>query len=156
LDLYEIQQLANLVKDADLYELEIERGNMRVKIVNSGNVAAHGVASGVPTGHTGDGYCHTLVREDKVSQVAQLENDANCHIIRSPVVGTFYSAPSPESPDFVAKNSPINADSVVCIIEAMKVMNEIQAEVAGVVEDVLVENGQPVEFGQPLFKIKKS
>ena len=74
--------------------------------------------------------------------------------IRSPIVGTFYKSPSPESPPFVGPGDRVKPDSVVCIIEAMKVMNEIKAEVSGEVVEVLVENGQPVEFDQPLFRVK--
>jgi acetyl-CoA carboxylase biotin carboxyl carrier protein len=75
--------------------------------------------------------------------------------IKAPMVGTFYRAPSPESPPYVEANSKVLENSVVCIIEAMKIMNEIQAEVKGAVVEILVENGQPVEYGQRLFKIKQ-
>jgi acetyl-CoA carboxylase biotin carboxyl carrier protein len=71
------------------------------------------------------------------------------------MVGTFYRAPSPESAPFVEEGSKVTADSTVCIIEAMKVMNEIQAEMAGEIAEILVENAEPVEYGQPLFKLKK-
>jgi acetyl-CoA carboxylase biotin carboxyl carrier protein len=75
--------------------------------------------------------------------------------IKAPMVGTFYRAPSPESPPFVEVNAKVTETSVVCIIEAMKIMNEIQAEAKGTVVEILVENGQPVEYGQRLFKIKQ-
>ena len=74
--------------------------------------------------------------------------------IKSPMVGTFYRAPSPESANYVEIGSEVNPDTVVCIIEAMKVMNEIKAEVKGVITQVLIDNAKPVEFGQPLFKIR--
>jgi acetyl-CoA carboxylase biotin carboxyl carrier protein len=74
--------------------------------------------------------------------------------IKSPMVGTFYRAPSPEAANYVEIGSEVNADTVVCIIEAMKVMNEIKAESKGVITQVLVDNAKPVEFGQPLFKIR--
>ena len=76
--------------------------------------------------------------------------------IKSPMIGTFYRAPSPEAGNYVEVGTEINADTVVCIIEAMKVMNEIKAELKGVITQVLVENGKPVEFGQPLFKIRST
>jgi acetyl-CoA carboxylase biotin carboxyl carrier protein len=141
LDLHEVQALADLVKNSNLHELEIERGNMRLKIVNAtcqieGN-------SGQPT-----------VQERQAPR-HRVEEDASLHVIKSPIVGTFYGAPSPGTPDFVAKGDRVDANSIVCIIEAMKVMNEIQAEVGGVVTDILAQNGQPVEFGQPLFRVKK-
>jgi len=74
--------------------------------------------------------------------------------IKSPMIGTFYRAPSPEAGNYIEIGAEVNSDTVVCIIEAMKVMNEIKAEAKGIVTQVLVENGKPVEFGQPLFKIK--
>jgi acetyl-CoA carboxylase biotin carboxyl carrier protein len=74
--------------------------------------------------------------------------------IKSPMIGTFYRAPSPEAGNYAEIGSEVNADTVVCIIEAMKVMNEIKSEVKGIVTQVLVENGKPVEFGQPLFKVR--
>ena len=80
-----------------------------------------------------------------------VENEAE---IKSPMIGTFYRAPSPESAAYVEIGSEVNPETVVCIIEAMKVMNEIKAEVKGVITQVLVENAKPVEFGQPLFKIR--
>lgn len=83
------------------------------------------------------------------------DENEGIHIITSPIVGTFFRAPSPNAEPFVRIGSQVHADSVVCIIEAMKLMNEIQAELTGVVEKIYVENGQPVEFGQPLFGIKQ-
>ena len=74
--------------------------------------------------------------------------------IKSPMIGTFYRSPSPEAGSYVDSGSEVTSESVVCIIEAMKVMNEIKAEVKGVITQVLVENGKPVEFGQPLFKVR--
>src|SRR5262245_12760050 len=74
--------------------------------------------------------------------------------IKSPMIGTFYRAPSPESVNYVEVGTEVNADSVVCIIEAMKVMNEIKAEMRGVITQILIENAKPVEFGQPIFKIR--
>jgi len=76
--------------------------------------------------------------------------------IKSPMIGTLYRSPSPEASAYIEVGSEVNPDSVVCIIEAMKVMNEIKAEVKGVVTQILIENGKPVEFGQPLFKVRPS
>jgi acetyl-CoA carboxylase biotin carboxyl carrier protein len=86
--------------------------------------------------------------------VAEAPADKKGHLITSPFVGTFYRAPSPEQPPFVEVGSPVRKGQVLCIIEAMKLMNEIESEVAGKVAEVLVQNGQPVEFGQPLFRIE--
>lgn len=85
---------------------------------------------------------------------APVQDASNLKEIKSPMVGTFYSAPSPDSPTFVSVGQEITPDTVVCIIEAMKVMNEIKAEVAGTVAEICAENGKPVQFGQALFRIK--
>lgn len=79
---------------------------------------------------------------------------ANLKEIKSPIVGTFYASPSPESPSFVSVGQTVTPDTVVCIVEAMKVMNEIKAEVSGVIAEIAAENGKPVQFGQPLFRVK--
>ncbi|GMA55854.1 hypothetical protein GCM10025858_03570 [Alicyclobacillus sacchari] len=83
-------------------------------------------------------------------------NDIDVHVITSPMVGTFYRAPSPESAPFVEVGAQVTSKTVVCIIEAMKLMNEIEAEVSGEVIEVLAENGQLVEYGQPLFKVRRA
>ena len=86
--------------------------------------------------------------------VTAIEDDAGHKEIVSPMVGTFYRAPSPDSAPYVKEGQEVTEETVVCIIEAMKVMNEIKAEVKGVITEVLVENGAPVQFGQPLFRVK--
>lgn len=87
---------------------------------------------------------------------AAIEAEANLIKIESPMVGTFYATPNPDSPSFVSAGSPVSPETVVCIIEAMKIFNEIKAECSGTIYKVLVKNGQPVEFGQPLFLVKPS
>lgn len=91
------------------------------------------------------------VKEEKKEEV---EVSENIHMITSPMVGTFYVAPSPDSPPYVNKGDEVKEDTVVCIVEAMKLMNEIEAEVNGKIVDVLAENGQLVEYGQPLFAVE--
>ena len=93
----------------------------------------------------------TGAAEIAAAEASKSNGDAE---IISPMIGTFYHAPSPESENYVEVGSEVNVDTVVCIIEAMKVMNEIKAEVKGVVTEILVDNAKPVEFGQPLFKIR--
>ena len=83
------------------------------------------------------------------------EIDKNVVEITSPMVGTFYRSPSPESPPYVQIGDRVNSDTILCIVEAMKLINEIKAELCGTIVDILVENGQPVEYGQPMFKIRK-
>ncbi len=83
------------------------------------------------------------------------EEDASLDVIKAPMVGTFYRAPSPDSPPYVDTGQKVEPSTIVCILEAMKVMNEIKAGMSGTIVEILAENGQPVEYGQPLFKIKK-
>ena len=148
----EIKKLADLVREKELQEIDYEHGDIRLKVINrSAPVVPQTVVTAAPAA-----AAPVIIREDKLpASDASLEDNEHYHIIKSPIVGTFYSAPSPESPNFVEKNDPVHPESVVCIIEAMKVMNEIQADVSGVVAEVLIQNGQAVEYGQPLFKIKK-
>ncbi len=95
-----------------------------------------------------------LKTEAKVFHLKQ-SADEDLHKITSPIVGTFYSSPAPDKEPYVKEGSKVSADTIVCIVEAMKLMNEIQAEVSGEIVKVYVENGQPVEYGQPLFGIRK-
>ncbi|WP_209121928.1 acetyl-CoA carboxylase biotin carboxyl carrier protein [Alkalihalobacillus sp. BA299] len=99
----------------------------------------------------------TPVKEEKQPEVATpAVDDANLHKIVSPMVGTFYAAPSPDADPYVKAGDSVTTDSVVCIVEAMKLMNELEAEVTGEIVEVLVENGQLVEYGQPLFLVKQA
>lgn len=93
--------------------------------------------------------------ESPISKETVVEEDPNLHVIASPIVGTFYAASSPEADAFVKVGDRVSANQTVCIIEAMKLMNEIEAEVSGQVVEILVENEDPIEFGQALFKIRK-
>mgnify|MGYP006426329385 CR=1 FL=1 len=135
------------VEEKDL-KLRITRGPQGVPIVQSNAPALSQQppyppqTSGQPQGAAGPGQ--------------ESSDQSQCQLIHSPMVGTFYRTPSPESKPFVEVGSKINPDSVVCIVEAMKVMNEIPAECSGEIVEVLAENEQTVEYGQPLFKLKTS
>lgn len=153
MDLKAIKQVVELMQRSELSEFEIEEEGFKLRlsrkqgktqIINPAPVAAHPVA---PLNTT-----PTAAKPD-TSKAAD-EEDKNIFVIKSPMVGTFYRAASPESPMFIKMGDPVSADSIVCIIEAMKVMNEIQAETSGTISEILVENGEAVEYGQPLFKVK--
>lgn len=144
----DIKALIELMNDNGLAELEIEEGGAKIRLVKEGprrpEVVA--VSTGIPT---------------IVSEVVSLPVDADAGglepgivEITAPMVGTFYSASSPDNDPFAEVGMSITEETTVCIIEAMKVMNEIHAEVTGTVVKVLVENGHPVEYGQPLFKVR--
>jgi acetyl-CoA carboxylase biotin carboxyl carrier protein len=158
----ELRELVQLVRDNEFTEFELEREGFRVRF-RRGAEAAEDVVAGV---HPPAGLLESAPQEAKTSLAsapthpgakAQTEasEDQDLYIIPSPIVGTFYRAASPQAEAFVKIGSRVEPESVVCIIEAMKLMNEIQAETAGEVTKIYVENGQPVEYGQPLFGIKK-
>lgn len=159
MDIKDIRQIVDLMKKSELIEFEIEEKDLKLRICRESQQAAlqQQAASAysmpmpaqMPPPQAAPGSAPAA----SAPAAAPVE-DANVKIIKSPMVGTFYRAPSPESTAFVELNTPVTNDSVVCIIEAMKVMNEIQSEVSGKIIEILVENGQAVEYGQPLFKVK--
>lgn len=155
MDLKEIKQVVELMKDFDLLEFEIEEKDLKLRLCREGK-AVPVVAQPAPQVAPAIPAAPLPAASAGSAPAPAAAEDASIKLIKSPMVGTFYRAPSPESPPFVDIQSKVNPDTVVCIIEAMKVMNEIHAEIKGVIVDVLVENGQAVEYGQPLFKVKVS
>jgi len=151
LDLNKIKQVVDLMKKSDLSEFEIQDQEFKLRIKRDvgGRTAVAPVAAPVPAPAP---VAATPVAAPVAA--APVAADPNVKVITSPMVGTFYATPSPDSPNFVAIGSNVKADSVVCIIEAMKVMNEIQSELSGTIVECLVASGTSVEFGQPLFRVK--
>ncbi|MBA4138658.1 MAG: acetyl-CoA carboxylase biotin carboxyl carrier protein [Opitutus sp.] len=162
MDLKQIKLIVDLMKRSDLTEFEVEEEGFKIKIKR---------ASGeVVSGPSGQGYsAHPFsagpaelprtapapaANPAPATASAPGADEVGFAYVKSPMVGTFYRSPSPDSPPFADANTKVEEKSVVCIIEAMKIMNEIQAEVKGTVVEVLAENGQPVEYGQRLFKVK--
>lgn len=158
MNIEEIRKIIDLMKSSDLSEFEIEEDSFKLRISrrkeDQTNILTTGLSPAFSAPHHGSPPpTPQETTGGKISSESELEPAGD--FITSPMVGTFYLAPSPESPPFVEKGTEVNNESVVCIIEAMKVMNEIQAEMSGEILEVLIENGQSVEFGQPLFKIRK-
>src|SRR5215467_4563410 len=157
----ELRELVALLRDNGLAELELENEGFRVRLrrdsaaVGSSYVADAPAPASVPaavpalTPPPAPGPAHPGTHAS-----TEASQDQDLHIIPSPIVGTFYRSPSPTADPFVKIGSVVEPESVVCIIEAMKLMNEIQAEATGEVVKIYVENGQPVEYGQPLFGIR--
>jgi len=143
MDMEQIRQLVQLMIDNDLSELNIADGERTISL-KRGTAAAVAVAA--PQAVAAPAVAAALAAPAAPAEVL-LE-------IKSPMVGTFYAAPSPDAEPFVAAGDSIGADTVVCIIEAMKVMNEIKAECAGTLVEVCVKNAQPVEYGQVLFRVR--
>jgi acetyl-CoA carboxylase biotin carboxyl carrier protein len=156
----ELRELIGLLRENGLAELELENEGFRVRLRResaASEPASHGAApppAPAPAAHAPaptPAHPGTHLGTQATTAAAQ---DQDLHIIPSPIVGTFYRSPSPTADPFVKIGSNVGPESVVCIIEAMKLMNEIQAEATGEVVKIYVENGQPVEYGQPLFGIR--
>jgi acetyl-CoA carboxylase biotin carboxyl carrier protein len=153
MDLKDIKAIIDLMKKNSISEFELERQEFKIRMKRSANGGSHG---GVEDAASVPMYLPpgTPV-PTQMAQPAQSAPPASNELeIKSPMVGTFYRAPSPEAANYVEIGTDVHPDTVVCIIEAMKVMNEIKAEFRGVITQLLVENAKPVEFGQPLFKIR--
>ncbi|MFC5701055.1 acetyl-CoA carboxylase biotin carboxyl carrier protein [Cohnella faecalis] len=155
--LSEIKELIKLVDQTSVHELEIENEGARLAIRKPGRTEVVNVQTAAPIAHT---YVQAAPAAAAPAAVAAPATEtpsadsSNLHKIVSPMVGTFYRSPSPEAPSFVNIGDRVSDKSVVCILEAMKLMNPLEAEVKGEIVDILVENGQLVEFGQPLFLVK--
>lgn len=163
MDLKEIKQIIDLMKRSDLTEFAVEEEGFKLRIRRGGSGSPIVSASGTTLGTVGPGLEPVAATALPAAPVAAAQpaaapaaaaEEAGIAYIKSPMVGTLYRSPSPESPPFVDVNSKVQENTPVCIIEAMKIMNEIQAEVKGTIIEVLVENGQPLEFGQRLFKVR--
>jgi len=158
----ELRELIGLLRDNGLAELELENEGFRVRLRrDSAEPASYAavphpapVLGPAPTPVPPAAPTHPGTAHPGTQATTAASQDQDLHIIPSPIVGTFYRSPSPSADPFVKIGSNVEPESVVCIIEAMKLMNEIQAEATGEVVKIYVENGQPVEYGQPLFGIR--
>ena len=153
-DLKDIKAIIDLMRKNSISEFELEKQDFKIKLKRGGNGgSAATVYEEAPLVTYVQPPASLPAAPLAVQAPAQVNNDVD---IKSPMIGTFYRAPSPESASYVEVGAEVNPETVVCIIEAMKVMNEIKAEAKGVITQILVENAKPVEFGQPLFKIRPS
>ncbi len=144
MNIKEIQEMIKLMQENEISEFQLERSGFKIVLKRGKSVgefvpAVQQISMATPV--------------QVASAPTEAKEQKKFLEIISPMVGTFYASPSPESVPFVQVGQQINVGDVVCIVEAMKVMNEIKAETAGIVAEILVENGQPLEFGQPLFKL---
>ena len=156
----ELKDLIEFLIEKDIAEFELERGDVKVR-VKRGESEVRLVSAAAPltipapiaVPHLASAPAAVAPAPAAASASAEEEN---LFIVKSPIVGTFYESPSPGSPPFIAIGDTVSVGQVLCIIEAMKLMNEIESEAAGEIVKKLVNNGQPVEYGQPLFAIRKS
>jgi acetyl-CoA carboxylase biotin carboxyl carrier protein len=148
MDLRKLKKLIDLVQESGIAELEITEGEEKVKIVKGGVVSVSPGPAPVPAAAAA-----APPRPPTGAPAAAPEAPpaVEGHVVKAPMVGTFYRSPSPDAKPFVEVGQAVKEGEVICIIEAMKLMNEIDADGAGTVKAILVENGQPVEYGQPLF-----
>jgi len=156
MDFKEIKRIVELVSQHELTDFELDHQGVRLLIRRQKPEPAQPVYMPAPSAHF-----HTMphggpsaASSGSAPAPAPIADDSDLEDITSPMVGTFYRTPNPESPPFVKVGDKVGPDTVVCIIEAMKVMNEIKAEASGVIKQVLLESGDSVEYGQPLFKIE--
>ncbi|MFA5252318.1 MAG: acetyl-CoA carboxylase biotin carboxyl carrier protein [Phycisphaerae bacterium] len=153
-DLQKIEELIEIMKQNDLVEVQIEHGDDKIVLKRSQPQSALGKTVVVPM--IDSGISSVPVRSNGIQTSASEVPSSKEGLveIKSPLIGTFYATPSPDSKPYVEIGSHVDAQTVVCIVEAMKVMNEIKAETNGTIAEVLVANGQAVEYGQVLFRVK--
>ncbi len=155
MDLDQLKKLLELMHQNQLTELEFEEAGLKVRL-RKGHDAPPGVAivHAMPHGATGPASAANL--QNPPMPMGATRVDSDLVDVKSPLVGTYYRSPKPDLPAFVEVGTQVKPETTLCVVEAMKVMNEIKAEMEGEVREVLVQNGMPVEFGQPLFRIKKT
>lgn len=154
LNMGELRELAELVNEHGFTDFEFENANIRVRLSKATVVHAVQAAPVAPVAAPVAAMAEPA-KAEATPVAAEVESDEGLFKITSPIVGTFYRAPSPDKDPYVKEGDKVSDATVVCIVEAMKLMNEIQAETTGEIVKIYVENGQPVEFGQPLFGIKR-
>ena len=165
-ELKELKELIEFLKENKIGEFDLERGELKIRIKFAqedgadlaelarvlGSQAAKSVAA--PTALSPGVVAAAAAASAEAAAAAEPSEDASLHIVKSPIVGTFYGSPSPGAAAFVNSGDPVQKGQVICIVEAMKLMNEIEADASGEIVKCLVSNGQPIEFGQPLFSIR--
>lgn len=154
MELKEIKAIIDLMKRNGLVEFELERDNQKIRIRRGADGAFHSAVPAAAPAATA--LPAPLPPASPAPSPAASAAASDLKEIKSPMVGTFYRCPSPDAPPYVEIGQTVTEDTVVCLIEAMKVMNEIKAEASGVLMEVCVENAKPVEFGKPLFRLRPS
>ena len=145
MELEDLRDIIELLKETDITELQVEKDGTKVKIKREKFLQQFDISAQKPS--------VVPVQETIVKEIVAEDSEQRLITITSPIVGTFYRAPSPEAPSFIEIGQRVKKGQALCIIEAMKLMNEIESEADGIVVKALVENGQPVEYGEPLFLI---
>ena len=158
----ELKDLIDFLVEKDITEFELERGDLKVRVKRGAEPVVIPAASAAvpvqmvmpPEAGRPAAPAATSVPPAPAAAPTEPAEEAGLHIVKSPIVGTYYEAPSPGSPPFIKVGDEVSAGQVLCIVEAMKLMNEIESDVAGEVVKILVTNNQPIEYGQSLFSIR--
>jgi acetyl-CoA carboxylase biotin carboxyl carrier protein len=153
MDLRKLKKLIDLVQESGIAELEITEGEQKVKIVKANGLAPATSAAPIHAAPQAAPAAEPTRSPSGAAPPAEPESAPEGQLVKAPMVGTFYRSPSPDAKAFVEVGQAVKKGDTICIVEAMKLMNEIETDVSGVVKAILVENGQPVEYGQPLFLI---
>ena len=154
MDLRKLKKLIDLVQESGIAELEITEGEEKVKIVKGGGISVVPAAAAAALPQMAPPEPPRAPAPAAAAPAAEPPAGQEGHVVKAPMVGTFYRSPSPDAKAFVEVGQTVKEGQTICIIEAMKLMNEIETDAGGVVKAILVENGQPVEYGQPLFLIE--
>lgn len=159
MDLKLVKNLLDLISKSDVNEVSIEEGDFKIKVKKQSEMPAANLQYSMPAQQQVSPQAQPAQQsaaQTETSAKTESSSQPDGEVVKSPIVGTFYEAPSPDSDAFIKVGDKVSAGDTLCIIEAMKIMNEIDAEFSGTVEKIIVDDGQPVEFDQPLFIIKKS
>ncbi|MDR1957583.1 MAG: acetyl-CoA carboxylase biotin carboxyl carrier protein [Planctomycetaceae bacterium] len=153
-DIRRIESLVAMMRDNNIAEVDIQQGDMRIQLKSNVSCTASAILPQQPMMVPSPvAVSQVAVSQPTAGTSSAVEDESKFTFVKSPMVGTFYASPNPDSPPFVQVGDSIGPETTVCILEAMKVFNEIAAECSGKIVAVLVKNGEPVEFGKPLFKI---
>ncbi|AXC14856.1 Biotin carboxyl carrier protein of acetyl-CoA carboxylase [Acidisarcina polymorpha] len=161
-ELNALKELIAFLKDNQIGEFDLERGDLKVRLKfaqasgGSSGLDLAGLNRLLGSASAAPAVAHPVTPAASAQPPAPADEDADLHIVKSPIVGTFYESPSPGSPPFVKPGDTVEAGQVLCIVEAMKLMNEIESDVAGEIVKRFVQTGQPIEYGQPLFSVRPS
>jgi acetyl-CoA carboxylase biotin carboxyl carrier protein len=160
-DIQDLKELIEFLKQHGVAEFDVDRGDLKIRLkFNQPQGAASSLSelarAWATTPPQAGQPAYAPATPSPVAPAASAEPKEELHVVKSPIVGTYYGSPSPGAPSFVSPGDHVDKGQVICIVEAMKLMNEIEADVAGEIVKCLVTNGQPIEFGQPLFSIRVS
>ncbi len=146
MDIRKVKKLIEMLEQSGVSEIEIHEGEESVRISRQSSIAPVQTVAQIPAAAT----------EQAAADTGQVDSESEGHVIKAPMVGIFYAGPSPDKPAFVERGQNVMKGDVLCIIEAMKIMNQIETDFSGVIGKIMVENGEPVEYGQPLFSIREA